>query len=179
MLTKIDHDIDDEGEAMLNVYNARGVLIESRGPTWIYGSSNEHSSLYQWQFYRAQCAFLSHVQSETAYYQAGMATAEEVYPTDDRFFSDDPLFLHCSEKPGFNNKCNEGWALRLVQSQFIYIYGGGFYSFFQDYKTTCSNNTQAANVTCQDSLVDINYSGGLFMLNIFTVGANEVISPQG
>jgi hypothetical protein len=42
-----DHDIDDPTNTQVTVAVARGILIESPGPTWLIGTSSEHSMLYQ------------------------------------------------------------------------------------------------------------------------------------
>jgi glucan 1,3-beta-glucosidase len=44
-----DHELDRKGNGQINIYNGRGVLIESKGPVWLYGTSSEHSSLYNYQ----------------------------------------------------------------------------------------------------------------------------------
>jgi glucan 1,3-beta-glucosidase len=56
-----DHDIDFSvypsnvsTAAQVSVYSGRGVLIESQGPTWLYGSASEHSVLYQYQLLNAK-----------------------------------------------------------------------------------------------------------------------------
>ncbi|ERS99606.1 hypothetical protein HMPREF1624_02966 [Sporothrix schenckii ATCC 58251] len=53
-----DHDndlnVDSEPDASVNqvsVYAARGMLIESQGPSWLYGTGSEHSVMYQYQLY--------------------------------------------------------------------------------------------------------------------------------
>lgn len=42
-----DHDIDNADDTQITVACARGILIESQGPTWLYGTASEHSILYQ------------------------------------------------------------------------------------------------------------------------------------
>jgi hypothetical protein len=176
-----DHDIEDPKAKRLNIYVARGVLIESRGPSWIWGTSNEHSAFYQWELSGAKDIYLGHIQSETAYYQAGQSKATDLYvPGQTPGLPGDPKFNHCTEKTSNTavDTCNEGWALRIVKgSSRIYIYGAGFYSFFQDYSTNCTNG--GPNVTCQDRIIDIDFSGPIYMFNIYSVGAKEIVSPQG
>jgi hypothetical protein len=41
-----DHDLDKKSQDQINIYSARGILIESQGPTWLYGTSSEHNVLY-------------------------------------------------------------------------------------------------------------------------------------
>jgi hypothetical protein len=50
-----DHDIDappdgtTTSSTQIDIYSGRGILIESQGPTWFYGTASEHSVLYQYQ----------------------------------------------------------------------------------------------------------------------------------
>lgn len=43
-----DHELDDPSEKQVNVYVARGILIESQW-AWLLGTSSEHPTLYQYQ----------------------------------------------------------------------------------------------------------------------------------
>lgn len=56
-----DHDNDenmtenpDPSANQVSVFGARGMLIESQGPSWFYGTSSEHSVLYNYQLYNAK-----------------------------------------------------------------------------------------------------------------------------
>ncbi len=60
-----DHDIDDAKNSQINVYVARGLLIESTGPVWLYGTSVEHAVLYQYEFYHAKNVFATMIQTES------------------------------------------------------------------------------------------------------------------
>ncbi|KAL4864036.1 hypothetical protein BDV12DRAFT_201538 [Aspergillus spectabilis] len=69
-----DHDLDEPvGSAntttasQLNIFTGRGVWVESQGPTWFYGTSVEHSVLYQLTLSGAKDIFITHVQTETPY----------------------------------------------------------------------------------------------------------------
>lgn len=42
-----DHDIDDATNERVTIAVARGILIESPGPTWFYGTASEHAMFYQ------------------------------------------------------------------------------------------------------------------------------------
>lgn len=56
--------------AQIDIYAARGMLVESQGPTWLYGTSSEHNVLYQYQFYQAKDIVMGMIQTESPYYQA-------------------------------------------------------------------------------------------------------------
>lgn len=42
-----DHDIDDPANTQVTIAVGRGILVESEGPTWLYGTASEYSMLYQ------------------------------------------------------------------------------------------------------------------------------------
>ncbi len=60
-----DHELDRADHGQINVYNGRGVLIESQGPVWMYGTSSEHSQLYNYQLVNAKNVYMSAIQTET------------------------------------------------------------------------------------------------------------------
>jgi hypothetical protein len=114
-----------------SVYNARGFLIESTNPTWLYGTSCEHSVFYQYQFYKAQLVVAGMIQTEQPYYQP---TPQPPAPFKDAVgsFNGDPTFP-CND----TDPCDEGWALRIIDSSDITILGAGLYSWFRTYSQEC------------------------------------------
>ncbi|KAF6810927.1 glucan 1,3-beta-glucosidase [Colletotrichum plurivorum] len=70
-----DHDMDvphryiEDGNTttsvQINIYTAIGTFIESQGPTWLYGTGSEHHVIQN-----AKDVFLTHIQTETPYFQA-------------------------------------------------------------------------------------------------------------
>ena len=60
-----DHELDLKGHSQISIYNGRGVLIESHGPVWMYGTSSEHSQLYNYQISHAKNIYMSSIQTET------------------------------------------------------------------------------------------------------------------
>ncbi len=43
----------DSSKSQISVFGARGMLIESRSPSWFYGTGSEHAVLYQYQLNNA------------------------------------------------------------------------------------------------------------------------------
>ena len=115
-----DHELDIAQHDQTNIYNGRGMLIESQGPSWLYGTSVEHSQLYNYQVLNAQNLFMGAIQTETPYMQSmpnaldGGFTPNPVYG--------DPDFANCTD-----DSCVKSWGLRVVDSQDIYTYGAGLY----------------------------------------------------
>ena len=62
-----DHDLDQSGENQLNIYTGRGVLVESQGPVWMYGTSAEHNTLYNYQIAHAKDIYMNGIQTETPF----------------------------------------------------------------------------------------------------------------
>ncbi|KAL1957810.1 hypothetical protein VTO42DRAFT_5528 [Malbranchea cinnamomea] len=152
--------------AQIDIYTARGTLIESQGPCWFYGTGSEHHQLYQYELFRAKNIFLTHIQTETPYYQAQPDALQPYKPG----WRSDPQFEDC--EPG--SYCMEAWALRVIESSDILIYSAGMYSFFQSYEQTC-----LLEENCQEKLVETSYTEGLWLFNVFTKGATQVITPRG
>jgi glucan 1,3-beta-glucosidase len=178
-----DHDLDNPGNAdayespegiplsvttQISIYSGRGMLIESQGPTWLYGTASEHSQMYQYQLSGAKNIYLGHMQTETPYYQPN-PVATKPYIAGTGNFTNDPDFASCT-----TDQCRSAWALRIVNTTDVFIYGAGFYSFFQNNQLGCT-----AQETCQLGLIQTNYSQGLWIYNIFTKGNVQIVSPAG
>jgi hypothetical protein len=85
------------------------------------------------------------IQTETAYMQ-GNPDAKVPFKVNSQFA--DPDFSKCT-----GPKCARTWGLRVLNSSDVYVYGGGLYSFFDNYAQECV----AAN-NCQDNIVSIENS---------------------
>lgn len=164
-----DHDLDNAQDAAASeteegipfdvytdilMYTGQGILIESQGPTWLYGTASEHSQLYQYQLANASTIYLGHVQTETPYYQPGL-NALSPYTTG--WFPPDPTFDNYAD-----DSCRIAWALRMIESKDISIYSAGFYLFFQNNQLGC-----ALQDNCQLSMMETNFASGLLDLQCF------------
>ena len=61
-----DHELDQASHGQINIFNGRGLLVESTSAVWVVGGSFEHSMLYNYGISNAQNVYMSHIQSETA-----------------------------------------------------------------------------------------------------------------
>ncbi|RWA03907.1 hypothetical protein EKO27_g11198 [Xylaria grammica] len=164
-----DHDNDysvyhspDKLVNQISVYGARGMLIESQGPSWFYGTSSEHSVMYNYQLNKAKNIYLGHIQTETPYYQPNPAAP--VPFTSARSFNADPSFDACT-----TDACKASWGLRVVDSTNITLHGVGLYSFFRDYRQDCTDTED-----CQERILEVTGSSNVVLYNIFTVATTEV-----
>ncbi|KAL4788913.1 pectate lyase superfamily protein-domain-containing protein [Aspergillus venezuelensis] len=160
-----DHDLDETSQGQVSIYTGRGILIESAGPTWLWGTSSEHSVLYQYNLVGAQDIFMGMIQSESPYFQP---VPKAPTPFTPGTFPGDPLFEDCEEDP---DMCALSWGLRMVQSNNIYIYGAGLYSWFSNYNQDC------LGTGCQERIASVEASSNLWLYNLATKGSVELISP--
>lgn len=152
-----DHELDQGDHSQIDIYNGRGMLVESQGPVWLYGTASEHSQLSQYQFQGAKDVFLGAIQTETPYYQPN-PDATQPFKTNTKFF--DPDFSQAESKTA--------WAMRIIDSQSIWNYGSGTYSFFQNYEQTCVNT--------QDCQTDINQVENSTNVNIFGLSTKASVN---
>jgi glucan 1,3-beta-glucosidase len=146
-----DHDIDDPSLRQITIYSGRGFYSASSvGTIWMWGTSVEHHSLYQYQFVNTRNVYAGQIQTETAYWQPN-PNASAVFPVQTQY--NDPNFA--TSCVGVSGNCASGWGLRVVTSQNILIYGAGLYSFFNNY-STCKNSplsSQHMNIANETSLL--------------------------
>ncbi|KAI0903317.1 glycoside hydrolase family 55 protein [Ustulina deusta] len=164
-----DHDNDvsvyDSPDKLINqisIYGARGMLIESQGPSWFYGSGSEHSVLYNYQLYNAKDVYLGHIQTETPYYQPNPVAPFPFQSA--KSMAGDPSFADCT-----TDACKATWGLRVVDSADITVHSAGLYSFFQDYYQDCVDTKD-----CQERILEVIGSTGVVIFNLFTVATSQI-----
>ncbi|CAN8097098.1 unnamed protein product [Discula destructiva] len=162
-----DHDLEIGAfSQQIDVYNGRGVLIESPGPVWMYGTSSEHSQLYNYQINNASAIYMALIQTETAYMQ-GNPDASTPFVSNATW--NDPSFDACPA----NEPCARTWGLRIINSDDVFVYGAGMYSFFDNYNQTCLE-TQS----CQSNMVSIE-SSAAHLFGVSTKAAVNMITVDG
>ena len=159
-----DHELDIAGHNETNIYNGRGMLVESHGPVWLYGTSVEHSQFYNYQIANAQNIFMGAIQTETAYMQSSPDALHAGF-TPNAAYSD-PTFQDCTTE-----SCKKTWGLRIVDSQDVYMYSGGLYSFFDDYLQDC-----LATESCQENMVDLQCSTNVYMYGLTTKASVNMVN---
>jgi glucan 1,3-beta-glucosidase len=161
-----DHELDLPDFGQINIYNGRGMLIETTKPTWLWGSASEHNTLVNYQIQNAANLFMSVIQTETAYFQGNPESLVPFTPNPKYF---DPDFSECTDSA----TCKRTWGLRIHDSKDVFIYGGGLYSFFNNYDQECVplNN-------CQDHMIDIDNSS-VHLFGISTKAAVNMVRLNG
>ncbi|RLL97668.1 hypothetical protein CFD26_105896 [Aspergillus turcosus] len=160
-----DHDLDVITQDQIDVYSARGILIESQ-LAWLYGTSSEHNVMYQYQLSGAQNILMAMIQTESPYYQPVPLAPN---PFIAGLFPNDPLFNDCKSNP---LKCAVSWAVRIIDSSSIWILGSGLYSFYSAYSQDCLKTED-----CQQRGFEIEQSSDIWVYNLCTKAIIEMVTP--
>ncbi|KAL3438555.1 pectin lyase-like protein [Aspergillus tetrazonus] len=163
-----DHDLDVVSQDQVDVYSARGILIESQGPTWLYGTASEHQVFYQYELYQAKDIVLGMIQTESPYYQPVPPAPQPFTPG---LFPGDPDFSNCTVT---STACPSAWGMRILDSSSVHLLGAGFYSWFSDYSQDCVDKDY-----CQDRIFQIEESYDVWIYNLVTKAISEMVSPVG
>ena len=161
-----DHELDLTDHDQVNIFNGRGVLIESQGPVWMYGTSSEHSQLYQFQFSNAQNVYAGVLQSETPYMQSNPTALNGGFTPSSTYF--DPEFSNTDAAS------DKAWGLRVFASTDILVMGLGLYSFFDNYDQTC-----LATESCQTNMVSIECSSEVYLYALSTKASTNMVTVDG
>ncbi|KAL6167517.1 hypothetical protein ACJQWK_06939 [Exserohilum turcicum] len=157
-----DHELDQDDHSQIDIYNGRGMLVESQGPVWMYGTASEHSQMTQYQFSGAKDIFYGAIQTETPYYQPN-PTASVPFTQNSKFFDPDM------------SQAKAAWAVRVTDgSESIWSYGAGTYSFFQNYNQACVNGQN-----CQEHMNEITNSTNVNWFGLSTKASVNMITVAG
>ncbi|KAK8189827.1 pectate lyase superfamily protein-domain-containing protein [Phyllosticta capitalensis] len=160
-----DHELDLSDHNQIDIYNGRGVLIESTKGAWLYGTSAEHSVLYNYQLVNASNVFMGLIQTETPYFQSN---PDATTPFTSQSAWSDPSFTG-------NELAKKAWGLRIVDSSDVMVYGGGLYSFFENYSQDC-----LATQSCQTNMISLEGTNSNIILStISTKAAVNMITVEG
>jgi hypothetical protein len=166
-----DHSLEPDAKSQqIDIFNGRGVLIESqKGPVWGFGTSSEHSVLYNYQIVNASAVYLSLIQTETPYFQ-GNPVATEPYTVNAQF--SDPDFKASCPSGG---SCERAWGLRVVDSSDVFVYGAGLYSFFDNYDQTCLQTE-----SCQENMLSVEGTQtGVHVFGLSTKASTNMLTLNG
>jgi len=164
-----DHELDLSDHNQVNIFNGRGVLVDTtEGPVWMYGTSSEHSVLYNYQVVNSSNIYLAAIQSETPYFQSN---PNAITPfTVNSAYSDPNFSGSCSSD---TDLCPKAWGLRIVNSDDVLVYGAGLYSFFDNYSQTCLDTE-----SCQDNMVDLEDST-VWLYGLSTKASTNMVTLNG
>ncbi|RYP21256.1 hypothetical protein DL767_009308 [Monosporascus sp. MG133] len=163
-----DHDLDKSTLDQVDIYSGRGLLVES-DKAWLWGTSVEHSVLYQYQFSNTKNVVMGMIQTESPYFQP---VPKAPLPFATGLFPNDPTFTSCVGTS--STRCAVSWAVRIIDSSSIYVLGAGLYSWFVDYNQDCLDTED-----CQERGVEVQQSSDVWIYNLCTKAIQEMVSPLG
>jgi glucan 1,3-beta-glucosidase len=164
-----DHELDLADHNQINIFNGRGILVESSGPAWLWGTSFEHSVLYNYQVSNAANVFMGLIQTETPYFQSN---PNAITPfTVNSAFTDPNFSATCGSD---SDLCPKAWGLRVVNSKDVLVYGAGLYSFFDNYAQDCLKTE-----SCQSNMVDMQGSSNVVLYGLSTKAATNMVTLEG
>lgn len=168
------------GGNQVSLFAGRGLLAETQGPLWLYGTSIEHHALYQYQLTSAARVMMGQIQTETPYWQPN-PNATLPFPISS-FLPSDPVFPTTDFVPADDKSLRipnaNAWGFRAVNSTDILIYGAGLYSFFNNYSTSCSN--APGPEVCQSRIFGVEgKTGDVSLYDLHVVGTHEMITDLG
>lgn len=161
-----DHDLDTPDRKQVNVYAGRGMLIQSR-LAYLWATSAEHATLYQYQLAGAKNILMSMIQTETPYFQP-MPKAPAPYRPG--LFPSDPRFDHCEDG---DELCAMAWGARILDSETVYILSAGIYAWFHAHDQACVDTND-----CQQRALEVAQSFDLWLFNLCTNAVVELVSPH-
>ncbi|KAI0266054.1 beta-1,3-glucanase [Gloeopeniophorella convolvens] len=156
-----DHDVDGAG-AQITAYSGRGIFSESQGPVWMIGTASEHHVLYQYHLADAADHYIGLAQTETPYFQPAPPPPAPFVPS--KAYKD----------PVFDGNVTSAWALHVQSSRDVLVFGAGFYSFFQNYTTTCETTFD-----CQQQIVSVDAASSASLYSVSTVESVSQLSVGG
>ncbi|KAF7322587.1 hypothetical protein HMN09_00037200 [Mycena chlorophos] len=158
-----DHELDEDGWTLLDVFSARGVFSESKGPVWLIGTA-EHHLLYQYQFLNAENHYIGLSQTETPYFQPYSGPTLSPNPHTANPAYGDPVI-----PPALSN---QALATIVRSSSNLFFFGATYYSFYNDYDQTCDNTRD-----CQVQIVEIDSaSSSIEVFSLATVASTYQIA---
>ncbi|WFD05412.1 hypothetical protein MVES1_000742 [Malassezia vespertilionis] len=174
-----DHELDQGAPEQLNILSGRGVLIESQGPVWMYGTASEHQLLYQYSLVNAHNVILAMIQTESPYFQGQHFAPASVCEVRSKSYPDPDCAKRYDSQGAYNQEQEDrAVGLHIENCQDIYVYGAGMYSFFDSY----AQDTLPEHA-CQRRLCTIDDGHGessrIWMLNMATVGSEILLSVDG
>lgn len=77
----------------------------------------------------------------------------------------DPTFDNC-----YQATCYKTWAIRIYNSSYVFNYGAGLYSFFDNYDSGC-----LLTESCQENIVDIELSEAIYLYGLNTKASSNMV----
>jgi glucan 1,3-beta-glucosidase len=171
-----DHSLD--GDAAQNIAVGRGVLVESTQPTWLVGTSFEHSTLYQYSLNKASNLYIGLQQTEAPYWQGSDQPNYAPSPWSPDSAYGDPSFSNCADQDSSDDgQCYRAWGHYAVDSSNVVVHGSALWVFFNGMN---DNKWQDANCenyssTCELNMIYLSGANATFMYSLSTKSTTNLV----
>ncbi|KAH0838819.1 glycoside hydrolase family 55 protein [Lanmaoa asiatica] len=176
-----DHDLDVPGSLQTSIFTGRGrsytcpflILI------MFMATASEHGSLYQYNLVNAQNHYIGFAQTETVgdHLVYLFRVAVDIIPPPQPYYQPIPAapapYSSSStyHDPTFSSSINAAWGMYVQSSSNIFLFGAGFYNFYQDYDQTCLTSN-----SCQTQIFNIDSASSVTVYGLSTVGSTYQLS---
>ena len=149
------------------------MLIEATAATWLHGTASEHNTLYQYNFHDCQNVFVGMQQGEAPYWQGSGSSSLAPDPWTPLSAYGDPNF---SRYEISDAKSRMAWYNIIDGSSKLFIYGSGFWTFFNNHETAregsyCQTNASLISAKASDVFwYSLNTRSSLNLIQDFTSG---------
>jgi len=162
-----DHDMDDARSTQITILTGRGLHVEASN-VWLWANGVEHHANYQYQFNSASNIFAGFIQTETPYYMPTPDASNQPYGTSSAY--SDPVYPSGAS----------AYGLRVLNSKNVLVYGGGLYSFFRNYSTSCSSADASGGARiCQNRIFSIEGDSSVQAFALSEVGSEWMVTVDG
>ncbi|KAF1831351.1 exo-beta 1,3 glucanase-like protein [Decorospora gaudefroyi] len=165
-----DHDLDDPRSTQISVFTGRGLHVEASN-IWLWANGVEHHAIYQYQvssFNHATNIFAGFIQTETPYWQPSPDALSQPYGSTPTY--SDPTYAAGAS----------AWGLRVLNSKNVLIYGGGLYSFFNNYGLACSSADASGGFrNCQSRIFSVEGDSSVNAYALSQVGVEYMVTVDG
>lgn len=135
----------------------------------------EHHVVYQYSFHNAKNHYVGWAQTETVSWLSYLVQRYADQITQPYFQPNPAAPAPFISNSAYNDPAGgpggQAWALSVVNSQNLLFYGAGFYSFFQNYQTTCQGSAN-----CQQQIINLDSASTVSVYLLSTVGVINSLS---
>ena len=145
------------------------------------GTASEHHVIYQYNLHGAKNHYLGLIQTESVRGLSSTVSCTSLTLPQPYFQPNpavpEPFTINSNlGDPSFPADLTSAWALTISQSENIFVFGAGLYSFFVDYTQECLDTW-----SCQTQIVNVESAGNtnIAIFQLSTVATTNQLSVDG
>ncbi|KAK4141281.1 glucan 1,3-beta-glucosidase [Dichotomopilus funicola] len=174
-----DHSLDaPDSDPPQNIAVGRGALVESKGPSWLVGTSFEHCVLYQYALHGAENLYIGQHQSESAYWQGPGTPVKAPAPWKPNAALGDPGFENCAKD---DDACRRSWGLYVKGVKDVVVHGSAMWSFFHGMNDNLFGDPECTSTggICQTNMAYIEDAKSMWWFSASSKAAENLVLNVG